>query len=264
VAGHRSHRRSWYADLVGRLLLPASSLTDAPVPLAAEETLDIGVVADCPLDRLDQYVRAADPRLRVGQVEAAVARRGEDPQLGLDVLLPLCAHWDAVDVYAEVPLTPGLLGALDRIAAQRRAGTRIAPKFRTGGLAAELFPTPMELAAIICACYERELDFKLTAGLHRALRHNDPETGFTHHGFLNVLAASMAAAAGAEVVEVCELLAATDPLPLIEVTRPHRAQPRPLWIGFGSCSIAEPLEDLRALGLIGAAVSAGGGQRSTA
>jgi hypothetical protein len=192
----------------------------------------------------------------VGQVEAPVARRGEDPQAGLDTLLPLCDRWPSVDVYAEVPLTSGLLGALDRIAAHHEAGARIAPKFRTGGLAAELFPTPMELAAIICACHERGLAFKLTAGLHRALRHNDPETGFIHHGFLNVLAASVAAADGAEVMEVCEVLAAIDPLPVIEATRPHRGDPRPLWIGFGSCSIDEPLDDLRALGLIDAAVSA--------
>ena len=150
-AGHRVHRGGWYSGLVGRLLLPASSLAEAASALAHDETLAVGVVADAPLERLDRYVRDADARLRVGQVEAAVARRGEDPQAGLDVLLPLCGQWETADVYAEVPLTPGLLGALDRIAAQRRAGTRIAPKFRTGGLAAELFPTPMELAAIICA-----------------------------------------------------------------------------------------------------------------
>jgi hypothetical protein len=256
VAEHRRHRESWYAALVGRLLLPTSSLAEAAAVLEAEESLEIGVVCDVPLDRLDRHVSGADPRLRVGQVEAAVARRGEDPQAGLDTLLPLCARWEAADVYAEVPLTSGLLGALDRIAAHRAAGTRIAPKFRTGGLAAELFPTPMELAAIICACHERGLAFKLTAGLHRALRHNDPETGFVHHGFLNVLAASIAAAGGAEVVEVCEVLAAVDPLPVIEATRPHRGEPRPLWIGFGSCSVDEPLEDLRALGLIDARVTA--------
>jgi hypothetical protein len=262
VAGHRGHRAAWYTALVGRLLLPTTSLPEAARRLDPDESVEIGIVADVALDRLDAYVAGADPRLRVGQIEAAVARRGEDPQAGLDRLLPLCARWPTVDVYAEVPLTAGLLGALDRIAAQRAGGTRIAPKFRTGGLAAELFPTPMELAAIICACHERGLDFKLTAGLHRALRHNDPETGFTHHGFLNVLAASMAAAAGAEVVEVCEVLAATDPLPVIEATRPYRSDQRPLWIGFGSCSVTEPLEDLRALGLIdAAAAAAGSGQR---
>ncbi len=116
-------------------------------------------------------------------------------------------------MYAELPLTWGLMGALDTLASERAAGVRIAPKFRTGGLAAELFPTPGELAAVICACRDRELPFKLTAGLHHALRHTDPETGFTHHGFLNVLAADLVAAGGAEVDEVAEVLSLTDPSP---------------------------------------------------
>ena len=256
VVEHRRHRGAWYSTLVGPLLLPASALAEAAAVLEPGDEIEVGVVADVPLHRLDAHVRDTDARMRVRQVEAPVARRGEDPQEGLDVLLAACPAWEPAEVFAEVPLTWGLLGALDRIARECERGARIAPKFRTGGLAAELFPTPMELAAIICACQERSLRFKLTAGLHRAMRHNDPETGFTHHGFLNVLAASMAAADGAEVLVVTELLAATDPVPLIEATRPHRMAARPLWIGFGSCSVAEPLEDLRALGLVGAAVSA--------
>ena len=250
IAGHRRHRASWYAALVGRLLLPTSSLPEAASGLRPDESLEIGIVADVPLAHLDRHVSGADPRLRVRQVEAPVARRGEDPQAGLDALLPLCTRWELADVYAEVPLTTGLLGALDRIAAHREAGTRIAPKFRTGGLAAELFPTPMELAAIICACHERGLPFKLTAGLHRALRHNDPETGFVHHGFLNVLVAAAVAVEGAEVAEVAEVLASTHPVPLVEPARSRRDEPRPLWAGFGATNVLEPLTELIRLGLI--------------
>src|SRR5947207_3385670 len=83
---------------------------------------------------------------------------------------------------------------------------------RTGGLAAELFPTPIELAAVICACRDRGLPFKLTAGLHHAIRHTDPETGFVHHGFLNVLVGAAQAAADAEVADVGATLAGTDPV----------------------------------------------------
>jgi len=86
--------------------------------------------------------------------------------------------------------------------------------------------------------------------LHQAIRHNDAETGFIHHGFLNVLAATLVAATGAEVVDVAGLLGTTDPLPIIEAVRPGRDLPRPLWIGFGSCSVPEPLADLRRLGLL--------------
>jgi hypothetical protein len=180
----------------------------------------------------------------------AVAKRGEDPQPGIERLLSLGRHWPHADTYAEVPLTWGMLAALDRLASARASGARIAVKFRTGGLAAELFPTPIELAAVICACRDRSLPFKLTAGLHHAIRHRDPETGFTHHGFLNVLVATASATDGAEVAEVAELLATTDPLRVVDPVRARRDGPRPLWIGFGSCSMLEPLTDLIRLGLV--------------
>jgi hypothetical protein len=250
VAAHRRHRAAWYADLVGPLLLPASALPELPALLGPDEQLEIGVVGDVPIARLYQLRDQVDSRIRIRQVEAAVAKRGEDPQPGLAELVGLPAHLDDADVYAEIPLTWGLLGALDRLAAERAAGKRIAAKFRTGGLAAELFPTPVELAAVIGACRDRKLPFKLTAGLHHAIRHIDPETGFTHHGFVNILAATAAGDAGAEVTEMAELLAATDPVPLVEAARSRRDQNRPLWIGFGSCSVMEPLIDLVRLGLV--------------
>ena len=157
-----------------------------------------------------------------------------------------------ITAYAEIPLTFGLLGALDTVAAARERGIDIAAKFRTGGLAAELFPTPIELAAVVCACRDRRLPFKLTAGLHHAIRHADPETGFVHHGFLGVLAGVLLAAYDdAEVADVAEMLASTDHVPVVETVRRHIGQPRPLWVGFGTCSISEPLTDLDRLGLFG-------------
>jgi hypothetical protein len=250
VIAHRAHRAAWYADLVGPLLVPASQVGAAPGLLAAGERLVVGLVADTGLEGLRRALAAATGRLEIAQVEGAVAKRGEDPQPGLRRLLALLGEMPAMTGYAETPLTWGLLGALDAIAEARAAGVLVAPKFRTGGLAAELFPTPVELAAVICACRDRELPFKLTAGLHHAVRYTDPETGFVHHGFLNVLAAALAAASGGEVAEVAELLAATDPVSIIEPIRARRGQERPLWIGFGSCSIVEPVADLGQLGLI--------------
>ena len=184
-------------------------------------------------------------------MEIAVAKRGEDPQPGVAALLDLLRPSDGLRAYAEVPLTFGLLSALDALGDARREGLPVAAKFRTGGLAAELFPTPIELAAVICACRDRELPFKLTAGLHHAIRHTDPETGFIHHGFLNVLVATVQAAIqGAEAADVAATLAGTDPVPLIEATRRLLNDDRPLWIGFGSCSVLDPVEDLARLGLL--------------
>lgn len=250
VTAHHRHRAGWYADLVGPLLLPASSLPDLPELLAPAATLAVGVIGDVPVGRLEAALAEADPRLAVRQVEAPVAKRGEDPQPGLADLVKLAERLGGATVYAEIPLTFGLMAALDALAEARAGGLPVAAKFRTGGLAAELFPTPVELAAVICACRDRELPFKLTAGLHHAVRHRDPETGFTHHGFVNVLAATLAATGGAEVDGVAELLAATDPLRVVELARSHREAERPLWVGYGSCSISEPLTDLIRLGLV--------------
>jgi hypothetical protein len=249
VEAHRVHRAAWYAAFVGPLLVPVSALNELLPYVTGDDV--VGLIGDTGVAGLPtalQKVRTAG--WTVSQLEVAVAKRGEDPQPGLQALRRIAAEAPDIAVYAEIPLTWGLLAALDTTAEDRTAGLRIAPKFRTGGLAAELFPTPVELAAVISACRDRELPFKLTAGLHHAMRHTDPETGFTHHGFLNVLVATAAAVEGAEVAEVAEVLGATHPMPLVEPVRSRRTAARPLWAGFGSCSVMDPLTDLIRFGLI--------------
>jgi hypothetical protein len=254
VAAHQGHRAAWYADLVGPLMVPASAVLsgalDAQAELDGQAELDLGIVGDGGIDPLQGAARALAQPSRLRQVEVAVAKRGEDPQPGLTRLAEVARGLPAVACFAEIPLAWGLLGALDTVARLRADGLDLSPKFRTGGLAAELFPTPVELAAVICACRDRGLRFKLTAGLHHAIRYTDPETGLVHHGFLNVLAASAVAHAGADVADVAPVLAGTDPVMLVEPVRRLLDQERPLWIGFGSCSIAEPLDDLVRLGLL--------------
>ena len=242
VKAHRRHRASWYADFIGPLLVPASQVGQL------DEDFPIGAVADAGIDSLRSALVTGR---HIRQVEFAVAKRGEDPQPALVEFLGLLGEYPGVTGYAEIPLTWGLLNALDTVASARAGGVPVAPKFRTGGLAAELFPTPIELAAVICACRDRSLPFKLTAGLHHAIRHTDPETGFVHHGFLNVLVGSAQAVDDAEVADVAATLAGTDPVPLIEATRQLLPHQRPLWVGFGSCSVTEPLDDLSRLGLLG-------------
>jgi hypothetical protein len=250
VAAHRGHRTARYAGMVGPLLVPASAVRSGELAAAVHDDLDVGVIGDTGIDALPGVAAALPARVRLRQVEAAVAKRGEDPQPGLARLVGVARALPGVACFAEIPLAWGLLGALDAVAAARAAGVDIAPKFRTGGLAAELFPTPVELAAVVCACRDRNLPFKLAAGLRHALRHTDPETGFTHHGFLNVLVAAIYAVDGGEVAEVAEALAATHPVPLVEPARARRDGPRPLWIGFGAADVMDPLTELIRLGLI--------------
>lgn len=155
---------------------------------------------------------------------------------------------DDVAIHVELPAGPptsGWLAAADEVAA-----SELRLKFRTGGVDADLFPTAETLAQWIDAALDREAPFKCTAGLHNALRHTDPGTGFEHHGFLNVLAATRVALDGGDVVATLEeRVGATlvESLPdAATLTRTRR------WFtGFGSCSVTEPLDDLHALGLLG-------------
>lgn len=259
VTAHRAHRAAWYAALVGPLIVPASSLPALPaVPASAlpavldgkGEPLAVGVIGDTRTEAIARFIGVTGGGVKIAHVEALVARRGEDPQPGLRRFVDLLRGLPSARGYAEIPLTWGLLAALDTLVEARASGVPVWAKFRTGGLAAELFPTPVELAAVICACRDRHLRFKLTTGLGRAVRHTDPETGFVHHGFLNVVVAATVAARGAEVPEVAEILAATDPVALAERAWTVRDHIRPLWDGFAVPDVAGPLAELRHLDLV--------------
>jgi hypothetical protein len=139
------------------------------------------------------------------------------------------------------------------VAGSRPGGLRGA-KVRCGGARAELFPSPDELAAFICACAENAVPFKATAGLHGAVRHRDEATGFVHHGFLNLLVGTARAAAKASPAEVAEVLASSDAAAVVAELAglPERVAvlTRSLFRAYGSCSTSEPREEAAALGLL--------------
>jgi hypothetical protein len=146
---------------------------------------------------------------------------------------------DDVPVFVELPQTePGHSWLL---AADEVAGAELRLKLRTGGLEAHHVPPAATLASWIDAALDRETPFKCTAGLHHAARHD------AGHGFINVLAATRLAFDGAAPDEVVATLEERDADALVgfDLTGARR------WFtSFGSCSVAEPLADLRALGLL--------------
>jgi hypothetical protein len=153
-----------------------------------------------------------------------------------------------VGVYVELPHvanTGSWLSAADEVAA---AGLRL--KFRTGGLEAAAFPAAHALARWIDAALDRETPFKCTAGLHNAVRHTDPATGFEHHGFLNVLVATRMLFDGASIDQAVVVLEQRESPALVEAARTlDLAGARRWFTSFGSCSVAEPWHDLQELGL---------------
>ncbi|GAA1919771.1 hypothetical protein [Nocardioides marmoribigeumensis] len=162
---------------------------------------------------------------------------------------------DEVPVHVELPQlgvaatpeepSPGWLAAADEIAMGDLRG-----KLRTGGVEADLFPTEAGLAAAIEALLDRELAFKCTAGLHRAVRHRAGPTGFEHHGFLNVLLATRASLDGESAGAA---LAERDAEVVAERVRglgaDGVARTRRWFTSFGCCGVEDPWHDLVSLGL---------------
>ncbi|HSM02204.1 MAG TPA: hypothetical protein VK960_07210 [Acidimicrobiia bacterium] len=166
-------------------------------------------------------------------------------------------------VFFEIPWQAGVDVALDALVAARE-DTRhsLGAKIRTGGLSADDFPPPEAVAAFIAACHERSLPMKATAGLHHPFRHLDPDTGFTRHGFLNLLAAAALANAG-ESLDTLARVVADDDAGAFSFDRSglrwrgHSVSAadlqdtrRSLFVAYGSCSFDEPVEDLTALGVL--------------
>jgi hypothetical protein len=186
--------------------------------------------------------------LDLGGLEIAV-RDLDDPVGAVRRVVAALDEVDAeVPLFVELPPSPAELSWL--AAADVVAEAELRLKFRTGGLEARAFPASEALAGWIDASLDRETSFKCTAGLHNAVRHTGAD-GFEHHGFLNVLVATRMLFDGATVDEAVVVLEQRDAAVLVEAARElDLAGARRWFTSFGSCSVAEPLADLRELGLV--------------
>ncbi|GAA2247478.1 MULTISPECIES: hypothetical protein [Kitasatospora] len=237
VPAHRAHRAAWYAEAVGPFLCGAGRLAE----LTALDLSGVPVVLVLPsgVAQLGPALAARPSEVDLVSVEVAATTPVREVVAALDGQLP-----EGVTAAVEIPRDGGgLARSLDAL-----AGTPYRAKFRTGGLSSEAFPTEAELAAFVTGCAERGLPYKCTAGLHNAVRHTDPATGFEHHGFLNVLLAA------GEPERAGELLAERSGKALAsaatDLTAVQIARIRGSFTAFGTCSIVEPLADLAELGLL--------------
>ena len=238
LARHREDATDSSAVLTGRFLCAASRLPDLRDHLAPDDHLALGLIS--PLDQLslEQSLATIDAEPRI---ELAVV---EGPATDLNALPSVP---DGVPCHVETPR--GDLAAVERVGA---AGYGV--KVRCGGVRAELFPSADELGAFIATCVRAGVPFKATAGLHHALPYRDAQTGFTHHGFLNLLLATCRAVSDASEAEVIDALASTDRDALVAEAQTIDADvaknARRLFVAYGSCSTREPIDDLTELGLL--------------
>jgi hypothetical protein len=109
-------------------------------------------------------------------------------------------------------------------------------------------PDVEELAAVVHACRDAGVPFKATAGLHHAVRRDG------QHGFLNLLAAAIfgdeEAALAEEDPQAFEIEAEGFRWGDRAAPAPDVERGRALFVAFGSCSFAEPVDELRELGFL--------------
>jgi len=269
VAGYRSARGGSNAWMVDRFVCPASRLTELTGVLMAtmgdgEEPWRLTVTADGGPDEIGVDALLIDT-FEVEMDGAAIAEAVEMPLPSSDATTWIARAADLFSraMFFEIPWREGGTIALDSVASARDA-TRVllGAKLRCGGLAADAFPPPEVVAVVIAACRDRGLPLKTTAGLHHPFRHLDPATGFTHHGFVNLLVACTAAEAGRDMATLTAMVADDDPRSFAldregvrwrdekfgasSVSRGRQS----LFVGYGSCSFDEPVDDLTALGVL--------------
>lgn len=269
TAEYLRHRRSPESWIVSRFVAPASQLEELGDQLSS---LDVQV--RLPLTVIGRSGHDLNS-FRAGLEEDAKAMAAfeeSSSQLAaieaFEVRLPTYSilsqavrdlqAFDDVDVYLELPWGADQQEALAEIA---DTGW-LSAKFRTGGTEAKQFPIPAQLALVLKTALDLDLTIKLTAGLHHPYPIVDPATGAKMHGFLNVLGACALHLANDLSLDEFEGVLAEDrneafqwsPGGLLfgdwECSAEDFEDVRQALVGFGSCSVGEPMADLRALGLV--------------
>ncbi len=152
-------------------------------------------------------------------------------------------------------------GYLDLVGEAASTLDEVGIKARMGGVEAAAFPSVDEVSDFIVEVASLELPFKFTAGLHEPLRYFDENLDCHHHGFLNVFAASLLAVTlDAGKSTVSEVLSIEDSAGFefkeggfTVANQSVGLDDIGLWWsyfrGFGSCSLQEPIDGLKRLGL---------------
>ncbi|HTU81659.1 MAG TPA: hypothetical protein VMF61_05995 [Candidatus Acidoferrales bacterium] len=279
AAEYAAARNGAAAWILGRFIVPASrarELLGAVDALGVATPIPASVIVDADLDPRRWFASAQavlhdvaelrrDRRMRVEALEIpvpplATKRETFDAPIGqLGALLDRAGLSD-LPAYAELPRGDGWLELLEpAMAAAARA--RVGAKIRCGGVTAAAFPTPAEIAAFVAAANASSVAFKATAGLHHPVRHLDAASGFVMHGFLNVLAAA-ALAPELDAAALEGVVAEEDPGAFafdeggfawrdrrVGVERLSAARAG-AFVAYGSCSFAEPVEDLTSMRLL--------------
>ena len=285
IRSYAEHRAGRRAHALGTFVVPASRLQELADQRAAfgptagpawPLSVVAGERADDDVARALAFQSGLQPMPGVVIVAFEARASSVEDVARLSALLP-----DTIRLAIEVPLSLDRSRRQSLIDAVCAAG-RMA-KVRTGGVTADAIPPTRAVAEFIWDCARARVPFKATAGLHHPVRSKQRLTSAPDsptavmHGFVNVFGAAALAWRAVEQPHDAEpppdLLAILDErdasafewdrsslrwrgrvMTAGELARARGAFAR----GFGSCSFAEPIADLGALGWFQAGSGADG------
>ena len=166
-------------------------------------------------------------------------------------------------IFVELPL---LDDPRDMLLEIRTAGAWA--KMRTGGVTADAFPSAREIGRFIARAAELFVPFKATAGLHHPvcgdypLTYEEDAPNAHMFGFLNIFVAAVFAQLHTHERVLAEIVSEEEPTAFrfgeyglewrgrTATARQITSARSSLGLAFGSCSFQEPLDGLRAIGLL--------------
>ena len=237
IRDHLRHRSSWYAALVGPLLVHHRRWEEFRSAHSAAGSPDLRVVVlDPPPDG-----PAPIPGVLVTGYELVATD-------------PLRVPGDGLPSAVELVEADRRATDLASIADARAAGADVVAKLRTGGTVPPAFPSEVDVAAIITGAARLRVPLKFTAGLHHAVRHFETDTGLERHGYLNLLVAVWSGQAGADEAVLADVLADRDAGALVDRVRAWSTDVvsavRLGFRSFGCCGVEDPIADAVSLGLV--------------
>lgn len=231
--------------VTNRFICPSAKLTTLASLVLAQSRADLRISVTASEDLMGDYQAITSFEATVGQLATVYGY-----ELKLNPEMPMAeqiAHFggDAgLDEFLEIPWNDEISDSIALIAEHEGPYA----KARCGG---GYIPTPKELAQFLKATISLEVPFKLTAGLHH------PFASGGNHGFFNALVASalilhedLPVSTTARVLaeeNANEFVISDDQVGWQDLVAPLDSivEMRSIFLNIGSCSIEEPLADLR-------------------
>lgn len=267
VENYAEYRKGPDAASLGSFIIPIERLGELESELAAigaspasSSRLDVSLIvkenAEAACERALEINASAANAYRVVAIELAP---GLVPQLTALSERNLSDR-GTLRIYAEISPADDVERILPQLARLRASA-----KLRTGGTAANAFPTTAQIVRFLRACCNSGVGFKATAGLHHPIRAHYPLTYEADspraqmYGFLNIFLAAAFVWNGTDDVTAARIVNenvsgsfrfANDGIGWLDLklSANRIAAARESFAhSFGSCSFREPVDELHSL-----------------